>query len=662
MTALPAVLAPHASAVLSWLGQALIIGTALALLTWGAVAMLGRRLSPSCQTALWLIVLLRFAFPVGPDWPWSIGRGIRTIVEWFERSPTAIGSAAAGTRDPIIVVSELSSSKTRESAASNSKQASYRDLFLVAVAAGYLAGVGMSVFVRARAYRHASRSWRRLPPADADLQVLADRISATLGVRRRPTLLIGNDWRTPFVFGLRCPVVVVNSRQLERADELRAVLTHEIAHLRRGDLMIRAIQWCLGSLLFFWPIVAWVNRRLDLAREQAADEWALRHGRLSACQYARCLLETVRIAQCERAAYRPVAMAASMSHVERRIEVILNRTVQRPSTATKVSMGAVLASWSAFALSGGVLAGEPAQPCAKGKNVVVVTHDDDGPAQEDREVRVFINSNEISNTGPDALMHRVRIARGPSPSDLAAFGQAHPTADADGDGAISRDEYHAFLTALAGNNPQAVLAKFPQADEDGDGCLSQSELAMLVTGGTWEQRTEKVDGRGSETERNVMMYRIRKRADGDAAPSADMPSDVAKWLLANSTGEPTAAEVSAQLAAVREAPRLAMLRLHPDADADGDGRLSDVEMQSMRQREHERVMQMILEKYPQADTDGDGKLSREELRQISGGDKVLVRRIRTGEGPEQTDVRIGGDAGDADGIVIIRRDKPEVGK
>lgn len=662
MTALLAEMAPYAGALLSWLGQALVIGTALALLTWSVVAVLGRRMTPACQTVLWVIVLLRFACPIGLERSWSMERGIRTIAGWFERAPTALADVTGGSHNPIVVVDESTSATARASVGAVAGLASYRDLLMVAVAASYLAGIAVTAFMRGRAYHRASRIWRQYSQAPPDLQDSADRISAMLDVRRRPTLLVGDDRRAPFVFGLLRPAIVIGRRQLERADELRAVLTHEIAHLRRGDLLIRALQWCVGSLLFFWPIVAWVNRRLDLAREQAADEWALRHGRLSACQYARCLLETVRVARCERAAYRPAAMAANVSHVERRIEVILNQSGQRPSIAAHVSMAAFLAAWSAFALSGSVLAGEPEQPCAKGKNVVIVTHDDDGPAPEDREVRVFVNSDEAGDVGPGVKAHRVRIARGPTPADLAAFGQMHPTADADLDGTVSRDEYHAFLTALASRNPQMVLAKFPQADEDGDGQLSQAEIAMLVTGGTWEQRVEKVDGRGAETEHNVLMYRIRKRAEGDAAPLADLPGDVSKWLLANSTGEPTAAEVAAQLNAVREAPRLAMLRLHPDADTDSDGRLSDAEMQSIRQREHERVMQMILEKFPQADTNGDGKLSRDELRQISGGDKVLVRRIRTGDGPEQTDIRIGEESGNADGVVIIRRESPEARK
>ncbi len=70
-------------------------------------------------------------------------------------------------------------------------------------------------------------------------------------------------------------------------------MVHEVTHLRRGDPWLRCLQWIAGTVLFFWPVVAWVNRHIDLAREHACDRWALRHGKLCASEYARCLLEAV---------------------------------------------------------------------------------------------------------------------------------------------------------------------------------------------------------------------------------------------------------------------------------------------------------------------------------------------------------------------------------
>lgn len=54
------------------------------------------------------------------------------------------------------------------------------------------------------------------------------------------------------------------------------------------------IQRVVAALFFFWPVVRWVNRRLDLAREQACDAYAISHGPLDASAYARLLIAVAR--------------------------------------------------------------------------------------------------------------------------------------------------------------------------------------------------------------------------------------------------------------------------------------------------------------------------------------------------------------------------------
>src|SRR5205814_9980080 len=131
---------------------------------------------------------------------------------------------------------------------------------------------------------------RRLAQADALVYGLVAEICQRLNVRRLPDVRLSDEAPAPFVFGAMNPTLVLARRHLVRPDELEAVILHEIAHLRRGDMLVRYVQWLAGTLLYFWPIVAWVNRRIDLVREHACDEWALVHGRLEAAEYARCLL------------------------------------------------------------------------------------------------------------------------------------------------------------------------------------------------------------------------------------------------------------------------------------------------------------------------------------------------------------------------------------
>ena len=56
------------------------------------------------------------------------------------------------------------------------------------------------------------------------------------------------------------------------SDQLQAVLLHELAHVRRYDLVANVLQRIVESLLFFHPAVWWLSRRVSLERENACDD------------------------------------------------------------------------------------------------------------------------------------------------------------------------------------------------------------------------------------------------------------------------------------------------------------------------------------------------------------------------------------------------------
>jgi hypothetical protein len=56
------------------------------------------------------------------------------------------------------------------------------------------------------------------------------------------------------------------------ADMLDAVIAHELAHIRRGDLWINLLQRMVETLLFYHPAVWWLSRRLRIERELCCDE------------------------------------------------------------------------------------------------------------------------------------------------------------------------------------------------------------------------------------------------------------------------------------------------------------------------------------------------------------------------------------------------------
>jgi len=94
----------------------------------------------------------------------------------------------------------------------------------------------------------------------------------------------------PSVVGALRPVVLVPASLATGLgrDEIRGLLAHELAHVRRHDYLVNAAQCLFESLLFFHPVTWWLSGRLRAEREFCCDDAAVRVGG-GAFAYARTL-------------------------------------------------------------------------------------------------------------------------------------------------------------------------------------------------------------------------------------------------------------------------------------------------------------------------------------------------------------------------------------
>jgi beta-lactamase regulating signal transducer with metallopeptidase domain len=74
---------------------------------------------------------------------------------------------------------------------------------------------------------------------------------------------------------------------------LDQVILHELAHVRRRDLIWGWIPELARLAYFFHPLVYWVGNRIRLERELACDQLAMLHSGGSAATYAETLLTVV---------------------------------------------------------------------------------------------------------------------------------------------------------------------------------------------------------------------------------------------------------------------------------------------------------------------------------------------------------------------------------
>ena len=162
------------------------------------------------------------------------------------------------------------------------------------------------------------------------LQRQAAEISETLGMARVPRIYTTSARLRPLVWwaGGRIRVVIPALFLAELVDtQLRAVLAHELAHVRRRDHLVRVLEWVVCSAYWWNPIVWWARRELRSAEESCCDVLAVSGAKSTRDLYARSLLRAVEVMSGAPVQRTPaLASAADIGRDSRLIEKRL-RTV-----------------------------------------------------------------------------------------------------------------------------------------------------------------------------------------------------------------------------------------------------------------------------------------------------------------------------------------------
>lgn len=370
-----------------WLGTLAMMavqGTLLALVAL-ALTRVGGRLRPAWQAALWLVVTAKFALPWGPGLRFSLSDLIASLVSLVSSGEVAVVSTLPPALQPPPPQPHLGPA-----------------VVWLALALVWAAGA-LAVVVRATVAHHRTVAAARaaaLAPASA--RALVMQLGAQLGVRT-PVLRIGASAIGPHVIGFMRATIVVPPALVSEPTLLRAALLHELAHVRRRDILGRTLQVAANALLWWWPIARLVGRRLDAARESACDAWALEAGDLARPTYARLL---VRMAELRAAA--AASSLAAPAALDARVAAVLG-----PSSHARTSgwQRAALAGWIVLALGG----------------------------------------------ARTASAHSERTACKYTPQLALSLYASHPEADRDGDGQLSRDEACGLQAELRRREPRSHL-------------------------------------------------------------------------------------------------------------------------------------------------------------------------------------------------------------
>jgi beta-lactamase regulating signal transducer with metallopeptidase domain len=101
-------------------------------------------------------------------------------------------------------------------------------------------------------------------------------LSEICGNKKIPFLFRNPLAATPMLMGAFRPAIILPDKEYSDA-QLRAVLLHELTHLRRKDVLVKWLSVFVTAVHWFNPIVWFMRREIDRACELACDETVIRN-------------------------------------------------------------------------------------------------------------------------------------------------------------------------------------------------------------------------------------------------------------------------------------------------------------------------------------------------------------------------------------------------
>lgn len=354
-------------AFLAWLLKA----TALLILALGTTSLL-RRASAGTRHIVWLSTLAGIvALPVVSAWaPLRLAIVPARLMPALPRvvpAATPISPAPTPSAAPKIELNGLSTpapiapSAISVVTAHSSKSQTPLWMTLLAIWGAITSGFLLWLGFGALSVRHIVRAGRTLEERawTAPLCEIADR----LDLDQVPRLVASPLVEMPFACGVLEPTVVLpTSAETWSDSRRRAVLFHELAHVKRHDLVGHTLGRVACALYWFHPLVWTAARRLRAESERACDDLVLSCG-ARASDYADHLLDIVISVRHQGAPATAMPMARRRE-LEGRVLAILDPAIRRigPGRAQSATM---FVGIGALALSVAAMAPQRAESVAR---------------------------------------------------------------------------------------------------------------------------------------------------------------------------------------------------------------------------------------------------------------------------------------------------------
>src|SRR5262245_8677065 len=260
----------------------------------------------------------------------TVARRAGMLADWGVVTPrTAARASASSVPAPTSTPVTANEALTRPTSKPSPRdRGPGRDDALAWLGALWLAGAAFLLVRLAGGMVQVHRIRATARPAPVPLAGVAEHLDRLMGGAGGVPVLVSDRAGLPFASGVLRPAVVLPSALAAdlSSEQVRVVLAHELAHVRRNDYAMNLGQRVLEAVLLFHPVVHWLSRVARDEREHCCDELAAGViGDRRAVAGALLALEEARWARGSHALLPAAAGGPLLRRVERLLAIVPSR-------------------------------------------------------------------------------------------------------------------------------------------------------------------------------------------------------------------------------------------------------------------------------------------------------------------------------------------------
>lgn len=118
-----------------------------------------------------------------------------------------------------------------------------------------------------------------LQKPDAEWRLFATKVATHMGITKKIKLWVSHHIDVPATIGFIKPVILIPIASVNKlsADQLEAIILHELSHIKRNDYLINLFISIFETVLFFNPFVVLLSRILKRERENCCDDFVIQY-------------------------------------------------------------------------------------------------------------------------------------------------------------------------------------------------------------------------------------------------------------------------------------------------------------------------------------------------------------------------------------------------